>query len=150
MFDVLAFLLEQYRASDVLSNRGPLKRQLISTGFENEEIQDAFAWLESICASSSHNQADLAEGMRLYAAAEQKHLAVEIRGFIQFLEDHGALSPLQREIVLDKLMALPQEEVNIDHTKLITLLVLWTQQVELPILLGEALLDAVHGEPTLQ
>jgi len=30
------------------------------------------------------------------------------------------------------------------------LMVLWVQKAELPILLGEELLDAVHGEPTMQ
>ena len=73
-----------------------------------------------------------------------------MRGLLQFLEDHGALTPAQREMVIDRLMDLPADDINVGSAKLVALMVLWAQQAELPILLGEALLDAVHGEPTMQ
>ena len=77
-------------------------------------------------------------------------MATSPKQVIQFLEDHGALSPSQREMVIDRLCELPDDDINVGSAKLVALMVLWAQKAELPILLGEELLDAIHGEPTMQ
>ncbi|MTD32993.1 DUF494 family protein [Paludibacterium denitrificans] len=152
MFDVLAYLFEQYQDPEACRDRDTMMRQLEAAYFEDEEINDALDWLDGICDldSSIYAAADDAYGMRVYADVELKRLPVEVRGLIQFLEDHGALSPAQREMVLDRLLELPDDDINVGSTKLVALMVLWAQKAELPILLGEELLDAVHGEPTMQ
>ncbi|WP_293759875.1 DUF494 domain-containing protein [uncultured Aquitalea sp.] len=152
MFDILAYLFEQYQDPDSCGDRGVLMRQLEAAGFEDEEINDALDWLDSVAnmADGLYASADDASGMRIYADAEQERLPAEVRGLIQFLEDHGALSPSQREMVIDRLFALPEDDINVGSAKLVALMVLWAQKAELPILLGEELLDAIHGEPTMQ
>lgn len=152
MFDVLAFLFEQFRDPDAFGDRGALMRQLEAAGFEDEEINDALDWLDGISCldDSGYVGANEASGMRVYAEDELEHLPADVRGLLQFLEDHGALTPAQREMVIDRLMELHGDDINVGSAKLVALMVLWAQQAELPILLGEALLDAVHGEPTMQ
>jgi Smg protein len=152
MFDVLAYLFEQYRDPESFDDRNLLTHQLEAAGFDDEEIQDALDWIESLCTISrdSFSVADDAGGMRIYSESEQKRLSVEVRGLLQFLEDHGALSGGQREMVIDRLLALTDDEITVPSAKLVALMVLWMQKAELPILLGEELLDAVHGEPTMQ
>jgi Smg protein len=152
MFDVLAYLFEQYRDPESFDDRNQLTHQLEAAGFDDEDIQDALDWLESLChlSDGAFSGADQAQGMRLYTETEQKRLSVEVRGLLQFLEDQGALSGAQREMVIDRLLALPNDEINVPSAKLVALMVLWVQKAELPILLGEELLDAVHGEPTMQ
>lgn len=152
MFDVLAYLFEQYRDPESFDDRNLLAHQLEAAGFDDDEIQDALDWIDSLCSISegAFAGADLATGMRLYSESEQKRLSVEVRGLLQFLEDHGALSGAQREMVIDRLLALTDDEITVPSAKLVALMVLWVQKAELPILLGEELLDAVHGEPTMQ
>jgi Smg protein len=152
MFDVLAYLFEQYRDPESFDDRNQLTHQLEAAGFDDDEIQDALDWLESLCgvSESVFSGADEGRGIRVYSDSEQKRLSVEVRGLLQFLEDHGALSGAQRERVIDRLLALPDDEITVPAAKLVALMVLWVQKAELPILLGEELLDAVHGEPTMQ
>jgi len=152
MFDVLTYLFEQYRDPDAFGDRGSLMRQLEAAGFEDEEINDALDWLDNVAnmVDGLYASADDAVGMRIYADAELDRLPTDVRGLIQFLEDHGALSPSQREMVIDRLCELPDDDINVGSAKLVALMVLWAQKAELPILLGEELLDAIHGEPTMQ
>ena len=48
--------------------------------------------------------------------------------FLSFLEHADAITPAQRELIIDRLMALDAQEV-IEPTKLTALIVLWNQQV---------------------
>lgn len=152
MFDVLAYLFEQYRDPESFDDRNLLAHQLEAAGFDDEEIEDALDWIDSLCRISTGEfaAADQAHGMRIYSESEQKRLPVDVRGLLQFLEDHGALSGAQREMVIDRLLALTDDEISVPSAKLVALMVLWVQKAELPVLLGEELLDAVHGEPTMQ
>lgn len=152
MFDVLAYLLEEYNDLEACPDRDDLTRRLEAAGFADEEIHDALDWIESLNELSDgvFDNANQADGMRLYSAEELKRLPTDVRGLLQFLEDNGGLTPAQRELTIDRLMALPDEEISVQDAKLVALMVLWSQQSELPILIGEDLLAAIHGEPTLQ
>ncbi|AUH52782.1 hypothetical protein CXB49_19315 [Chromobacterium sp. ATCC 53434] len=152
MFDVLTYLFEQYSDPAAFGDRSALTRQLNAVGFDDDDIGEALDWLDSVGSTSveAYAGADDGDGLRVYAASELEHLPADVRGLIRFLEDNGALTPSQREMVIDRLLELDSEELDVDNAKLLVLMVLWAQQAELPILLGEALLEAVHGEPTMQ
>jgi len=51
----------------------------------------------------------------------------ETLGFLMFLEQQGILDADQRELVLDRVMALDQEEIDIDDLKWVVLMVLFNQ-----------------------
>jgi Smg protein len=152
MFDVLTYLFEQYRDPDAFGDRGSLMRQLEAAGFEDEEINDALDWLDNVAnmVDGLYASADDALACAFTQMPKLERLPTDVRGLIQFLEDHGALSPSQREMVIDRLCELPDDDINVGSAKLVALMVLWAQKAELPILLGEELLDAIHGEPTMQ
>ena len=65
-----------------------------------------------------------------------------------FLEQAQVLNPFQRELVVDRAMALPQPEVSIEEVRWIVLMALWNQGKAKDYLFVE---DAVFGEghPTL-
>ena len=50
-----------------------------------------------------------------------------IGGFLLFLEQHGVLDADQRELVLDRAMALDQDEIDLDDLKWVVLMVLFNQ-----------------------
>jgi Smg protein len=51
-------------------------------------------------------------------------------GFIQFLESAKVLSPLQREIVIERALALDEAPVSLGKLKVIVLMLLWSQGKE--------------------
>jgi Smg protein len=58
---------------------------------------------------------------------EEARLDAECRGFLMFLEHNGILDALQRELVVDRVMALDQEEIDLDDLKWVVLMVLFNQ-----------------------
>ena len=152
MFDVLAYLLEEFNDPAACPQRDDLSRQLAAAGFENDEISDALDWMDGLnrLNDGAYAGADAGLGFRCFSAEENSRLSSDIRGLIVFLEHNGALSPAQREMLIDRLLAMPDDEISLPTAKLAALMVLWAQGAELPILLGDELLCALHGEPTMQ
>ncbi len=65
---------------------------------------------------------------RIFTDHEIDKLDLECRNFVMFLEQIGILTPANREIVLDRIMALENEEISLDKLKWIVLMVLLSQQ----------------------
>lgn len=145
MFDVLAFVYENYWRGDACPQPAQLERKLMAVGFENTEIQDALAWLEGLNLIAQgfvqgENQARdglgletsialepaSSKAMRVYSVAEQDHLGCEGLGLISFLESAEALSGTMREIVVDRAMASSASPLALDDLKIIVLLVYWS------------------------
>ena len=68
--------------------------------------------------------------VRIYARSERARLDAEGRGYMMYLEQIGILSPHQRELVIDRLMALDSEEIDVDDIKWVVLMVLFSQPGE--------------------
>mgnify|MGYP001423245601 FL=1 len=68
--------------------------------------------------------------MRIYIESELTLISVECRGYLMSLERAGILSVLQREIVIDRLLALEREDVDLEQLKWIVLMVLSSQPGE--------------------
>jgi Smg protein len=62
------------------------------------------------------------------------------RGFLQFLEAAGVLESFQREVVIDRIMALEEPDVGVEQVKLIVLMVLWNQGQPMDLLILDELL----------
>ncbi len=127
MFDVLAYLYETYWRPDACPETGQLVKKLTAVGFETEEINDALAWLDGL-QSVAHNLATPPAGksMRVYVEQELELLGTEALGFLHFLEGAGVLSPALREVVLERVLAIPRGPVSLEDFKLLLLLVFWS------------------------
>lgn len=127
MFDVLAYLYETYWRPDACPETGQLVKKLSAVGFESEEINDALAWLDGL-QSVTHNMAlqPATRSMRVYVEQELDLLGPEALGFVHFLEGAGVLSPALREVVLDRVLAIPRGPVSLDDFKVLVLLVFWS------------------------
>ena len=127
MFDVLVYLYENYWRPDACPDHEQLTRKLSAVGFESEEIEDALAWLEGLeQGAHTDNQAQSAQGMRIYTDAEHDLLGEESIGFISFLESSGVLPPTMREMVLDRAKAVGEGPIDLDDLKVIVLMVFWS------------------------
>ena len=65
--------------------------------------------------------------LRIYTDAESTHLPAECRGYLFELERTGILSAQQREIVIERLLALDGSELDVDQLKWVVLMVLSSQ-----------------------
>lgn len=129
MFDILVYLFENYFESDVHPDQGKLARELSAAGFDTNEIDRAFDWfsgLELVPASYPTSLSD-SFSIRLFAPSEQAKIDAEARGFLAFLEVSRILNPVQRELILDRCLALNETEVSLEQVKWIVLMVLWSQ-----------------------
>ncbi len=146
MFEVLVFVYENYWRGDACPEWDSLERKLNAVGFDDEEIQEALAWLADLKAAtmgaelsprpSDHRGASLQpdptlhqpspHSMRVYSVKEQCHLGSECLGYISFLEQLGVMSIPMREIVLDRALATPGDPLSLDDLKIIVLMVYWS------------------------
>jgi Smg protein len=131
MFDILVYLFENYYQSQAYPDYDTLERKLHAAGFENDDIQDALDWLNSLTRRPEEDlpeSLDAGSSFRGYTTDESAKLPLESRGFITFLESAKILSPLLRELIIERAMSLPSETVGLDKLKVIVLMVLWTRR----------------------
>ena len=60
-------------------------------------------------------------------ALEHERLDAQCRGYITYLEQIGILSPPQREILVDRLLALESADIDVEQIKWVVLMVLFSQ-----------------------
>lgn len=71
-------------------------------------------------------------------------------GFLQFLESAGLMNSQQREIVIERALAINESPVPLDKLKVIVLMMLWSQGKEPDMLMfDELLLSDEESEPRL-
>ena len=130
MFEILVYLFENYFEVDVYPDEGTLTRELSAAGFDKDEISQAMAWISGLekLTQESYLPA-LAESCahRFYSDAEEEKIGAEARGFLAFLESSAILNPVQREWVIDRIMAFSEREVSLEQVKWTVLIVLWSQ-----------------------
>lgn len=143
MFDILMFLFESYFHAGRYPNSDKLTRKLSAAGFEEEDIHLALTWLSGL---EQLNQANYPSTIndssgRFYADLEIKRMSFEVRRFLTFWEQNKIITPVEREMILDRAVALNRENLPLDKIKLITLMVLWNQRQDLDPLIVEDLLS---------
>jgi Smg protein len=153
ILDVLLYLFENYFYDDpdAVRDRDSLQASLIQAGFAPSEINRAFDWLDEL---AEHRPAVSAAAggapgpVRVYGEVEEARLDTECRGFLMFLEQSGVLDAQQRELVLDRVMALDQDEIDLDDLKWVVLMVLFNQPgSEAAYAWMESLMFEDEGEP---
>ena len=144
MFDVLVFLYENYSALSACPAFEALTRRLADAGFDEDEIADAMVWLHELASvtlsSRTQYRAD-AQAFRVYTSQEYASLGAAAIGFIASLDRDGQLNPAQREIVIERSAALGESPVTLERLKIIVLMVLWSQSVDVDLMLLQELLD---------
>ncbi|HFQ13169.1 MAG TPA: DUF494 domain-containing protein [Gammaproteobacteria bacterium] len=132
VLDVLMYLFENYMSDDVEfdTDEESLRVELQEAGFQTVEISKAFEWLEGLVALQEFpEKLSLANtsSLRVYTGEESEKLDLDARGFLLFLEQTGVLDHNTREMVIDRVMALDETEIDIEQLKWVTLMVLFNQ-----------------------
>ena len=132
MFEVLMFLFENYMDGSVVlkADTADVAVELEKIGFDRYEIDRALGWLAGLIEVQTAVLAGprlTSKAIRYYLPEECERLGVEGRGFLLYLEQLGIIDPITREIVIDRLMALDNREVDVPRIRWVVLMVLFNQ-----------------------
>ena len=138
--DVLMYLFENIIAGESMvypdSEHEHMFDRLEDLGFPPNEIISAFDWLEDLAEMHSVKSDDTdneqiinTQSVRIYSALEKFILEPECISFLMHLEQNQVISPVSREIILDRVTAL-DVELGLEQLKWIVMIVLYSQPGE--------------------
>ena len=134
ILEVLIYLFENYMVDGVSfeSGQDELARELIGAGFDGEEIDKAFVWLEGLMNIYQQDEAQrfsvqTHQSIRFFTEQERQRLSLEAQSLLSRLVGVGVLDQYSREMVIDRVMALDLVDVNLDHVRWVVLMVLSNQ-----------------------
>ena len=133
VLDVLMYLFETYSEQDFEPDAEPdqavLREELLQAGFGELEVDHALDWLEGLGVRQDEpfHTTPAERSVRLFNEFELSRLDAACRGYILYLEQIGILSPMQRELVIDRLVALGPGDIDVDQVKWVVLMVLFSQ-----------------------
>jgi len=129
VFDILIYVFDRYMLEELPASaeRESLARDLESAGFGGANVERALDWLADLAEERERPTLRGSGAFRVYAPEEMVRLDAQCRGLLTSLESGGILSPDQREIVIDRLLALDTEELDLEQVKWVVLMVLSSQ-----------------------
>jgi len=132
MFEVLMYLFENYMDGSAALNadQDTVVSELEQAGFTRNEIGLALDWLDGLNRVQETVQSSVAltpHAMRHYSPYESERLGLAGRGFLLYLEQLCILDPMTREVVIDRLMALDNREIDLGGIKWVVLIALFNQ-----------------------
>jgi Smg protein len=140
VLDILIYVFDRYMLDEApeVPEREALARDLESAGFGEANVERALDWLADLAGERNRpalmrpegapaEDADADAALRIYTADEMTRLNADCRGLLLSLEQIGILSPEQREIVIDRLLALDADDLDIEQVKWVVLMVLSSQ-----------------------
>jgi Smg protein len=134
VLDILIYVFDRYMLTDApeVPEREALAHDLEKAGFTEDNVERALDWLADL-AGERHRPSLSAAGpraMRVFTDEERAHLPSDCRGYLLALERSGILSAQQREIVIERLLALDAADLDVEQLKWVALMVLSSQPGE--------------------
>jgi Smg protein len=130
ILDILIYVFDRYMLEEApeVPARGDLARHLEGAGFAAPNVERALDWLTDLAAVRDRPPLAAADAsMRVFSDCELARLSTESRGFLITLERLGILSVREREIVIDRLLALDADDIDAEQLKWVVLMVLSSQ-----------------------
>lgn len=147
MFEILMYLFESYFDAGSYPEPDKLTRKLTAAGFD-DDINEALTWLSGLQQydSSSYPLELIHAGTRHFAKIELESICMEARQFLTFTHQQKMISTVEHEMIIDRAVALQQQNLSLEKMKLIMLMVLWNRHKDLDALLIEELLTPFHAK----
>jgi len=129
MFDLLIYMFENYLSSKNNLDFANMTLELEAAGFNNKDIESALDWFAELKKMSlripQSQSLKLNDKLRIFTDKEKEKFSIDGLGFILFLEQAQVLNSIEREIIIDRAMALNQNIINIDEVRWIVMMTLW-------------------------
>ncbi len=131
VLDVLIYLFDHYVEEELEINpdQQDLKTQLTQAGFADLQVDKAIDWLEGLATQKDmfDTGALYSRSIRVFNDIENEKLDIECKGFLLFLEQSGVLDSEDRELVIDRVMALETDSIELQQLKWVVLMVLFNR-----------------------
>lgn len=130
VLDILMYLFETYlddEQSDI-PNEGSIRNELAKIGFRDEKVAKAFDWLDDLAIlKDNYTSIDQLENnsLRLFSPLEIEKFDIQARGVLLDLVQLSVITPTQREIIIDKALALDINPIDQEQMKWVVLMVLF-------------------------
>jgi len=122
-------LIAQYvmEERDLLSEN-ELVAELLAVGFDEEEIEAAFRWMETLSLQNRQQPPQLlvSASHRVFTAEERRALSTEARGFLIRLRTLGILDDELEEEIIER-ATQAEEELTLPELKTLVVLTLFTR-----------------------
>jgi Smg protein len=126
-------IIAQYVMEDRdLVTESDIVEELLAVGFDAEEIDAAFSWMENISLQSRRKPTPSlgVPTHRIFNPEETRALAPEARGFLVRMRTMGLLDDETQEEIIDKALRVADDEVSLKELKTITALTLFARSHE--------------------
>jgi Smg protein len=140
VLDILIYVFDRYMFDEApeVPEREALARDLESAGFGEANVERALDWLADLAGQRARSEllpapvaVEAHEGtlrsLRISAPSEMVRLSADCRGLLLSLEEAEILQPIQRELVIDRLLALEVEDLTLEQVRWVVLMVLSSQ-----------------------
>jgi Smg protein len=131
---VLIYVYDHYMLADPadVPERRHMLEDLQKRGFSVSEVVHAMEWLSALvadqrAAAGPGDPRSEGAGLRIFADGELSRLSADCRAFLMLLDRQRVLTPQQRELVIERALALDVDEVDVEQLKWVVLLVLSSQ-----------------------
>jgi len=130
VLDILIHLFENFldAEDEPEPSRDALKQELERAGYPEREVERALEWLEGLADDQGRAVGEATtRAVRVFSGHEIVRFDTDVRGYLVHLENIGILSASQREVVIDRLLALESDDIDIEQVKWVVLMVLFSQ-----------------------
>jgi uncharacterized protein Smg (DUF494 family) len=137
LLDMLYFILRELveNNKDLMEDWQELQESLASRGFDQEEIETAFGWLESYFRSIPEPPGvpiPLAtpyrmRSLRVLSMEEQMLIPPDTFGFLHGLEQKGIVASDTIEEIIARSLGMFDEPISVDEMKVVALMTIFEQ-----------------------
>ena len=123
-------IIAQYVLGDRDSvSENDIVEELLAVGFEADEIDAAFSWMQNVATHSPGKEQQLAEvrSQRVFTPEEVRDISAEARGLLIRLRTLGILDDAAQEEIIDKALQVADEPVSLKDMKAIAALTLFAR-----------------------
>ena len=148
MFEVLVFMFENYFAHHAMPDSEVLTQELSAAGFAQSDISGAVCWFDEMKTMLNQPPAiynHQHSATRIFATLELKKINTESISFILFLQQADVINDVERDLIIDRAMALKQQHIHIEEMRWITMMALWNEGREKDYLFVEDALFNPRG-----
>lgn len=125
---IVSFIAQYFLDDRDMMTESDLVEELLAVGFDADEIDAAFCWMESQALSAPLAEAGLGTpsmSYRVFTNEENQAMSAEARGFLTRLRSMGLIDAEVQEEVIAKAVQMAEDEVTLKEIKTITVLAMF-------------------------
>jgi Smg protein len=133
MLEVLIFIYQNYwDRHDALelkeTDETIMAYELSQAGFNHQDILHAVDWVKDLRRSVQQPQYQQdPSAIRIFCELEREKINDESLNFLCLLQTSDIITAYERDLIIDRGMVLPQETLNLEDIRWITMMVLWDE-----------------------